>query len=359
MSSATPCAGTAGPATTRSSTSRSPTRRAGSACGSATRCSRRSTAPAECALWLVAMAPDGDRFARKATFPATELDAATDPFRADARRGRPQRPRRGAATSTRRRVGAVVGAAPAALRVRPPAPRARRGRQDRARPPARRPRDLAGPCRLGERACSSSTAPAAARPTCGAPRHAARWAWTHCNDLRGADGAPRPDTFVDAVSVYVERLGRELGPSTPVVGRFRGEDFAATDPVALVRARSRFGLSTWRFEARDGRAADRRRGRRAAGDARRRHLPRPRRRARPTATTARWPRCGSPSGTAPPAGALGWTLRDALVADGRAHFEYGQRAVRGRTSTCCSDRDERVMCVDRGRVATSCGSAAR
>ena len=26
--------------------------------------------PAECALWLVAMAPDGDRFARRATFPA-------------------------------------------------------------------------------------------------------------------------------------------------------------------------------------------------------------------------------------------------------------------------------------------------
>ena len=27
--------------------------------------------PAECALWLVAMAPDGDRFARRATFPAS------------------------------------------------------------------------------------------------------------------------------------------------------------------------------------------------------------------------------------------------------------------------------------------------
>ena len=72
------------------------------------------------------------------------------------------------------------------------------------------------------------------------------------SDLAAPDGARAPDTFVDAVSVYVARLGREIGPSTPVVGRFRGEDFAATSPVALVRARSRFGLTTWRFEARDG-----------------------------------------------------------------------------------------------------------
>src|SRR3954470_12178432 len=35
----------------------------------------------ESALWLLAMAPDGDRFARKATFPAEGIDASTDPFR--------------------------------------------------------------------------------------------------------------------------------------------------------------------------------------------------------------------------------------------------------------------------------------
>src|SRR3954469_20455051 len=37
--------------------------------------------PAECALWLLAMAPDGDRFARRATFPAAALEASADPFR--------------------------------------------------------------------------------------------------------------------------------------------------------------------------------------------------------------------------------------------------------------------------------------
>src|SRR4051794_41955179 len=35
---------------------------------------------AECALWLLAMAPAGDRFARKATFPASELEAHDPPF---------------------------------------------------------------------------------------------------------------------------------------------------------------------------------------------------------------------------------------------------------------------------------------
>jgi hypothetical protein len=33
------------------------------------------------ALWLLAMAPDGDRFARRATFPAEGLVATADPFR--------------------------------------------------------------------------------------------------------------------------------------------------------------------------------------------------------------------------------------------------------------------------------------
>ena len=74
----TPCSWDGGPATTRSSTSRSPTRRAGSASGSATRCSRRSTAPAECSLWFMAMAPDGDALRRrKRRFPVERARRAT------------------------------------------------------------------------------------------------------------------------------------------------------------------------------------------------------------------------------------------------------------------------------------------
>ena len=97
---------------------------------------------AECALWLVAMAPDGDRFARKATFPAAEPRGRRDDPFALTLGGADLSDRGAAGAIERRRVGAVVGAAPAALRARPPAPRARRSRQDRARPPARRPRGL-------------------------------------------------------------------------------------------------------------------------------------------------------------------------------------------------------------------------
>ena len=70
--------------------------------------------------------------------------------------------------------------------------------------------------------------------------------------LRDLDGAPRPGAYLDGVSVFVPRLGREVGPSTPVVGRFGDDDFRATSPLAVLRNASRFGLTSWRFEARDG-----------------------------------------------------------------------------------------------------------
>ena len=57
-------------------------------------------------------------------------------------------------------------------------------------------------------------------------KHAARWAWAHANDLRGLDGERRPGAYVDGVSVHVPRFGRELGPSTPIVGRF-GRDLGS------------------------------------------------------------------------------------------------------------------------------------
>ena len=58
-------------------------------------------------------------------------------------------------------------------------------------------------------------------------KHANRWAWVHCNDFATLDGTPRRGDFVDGVSVFVPRFGREIGPSTPVVGRLLGEDFVA------------------------------------------------------------------------------------------------------------------------------------
>ena len=155
-------------------------------------------------------------------------------------------------------------------------------------------------------------------------KHASRWAWAHCSDFRGTDGEPRPDTFVDGVSVFVPRFGREIGPSTPVVGRVLGEDFGSTSPLVVTRSPSRFGLTNWRFEARDG--------------------------ARKLVGTVEAPRDGlvgvtyqDPDGQQAYCynsevasmqlevwdrvgrGSSGWQLRDSLVSDGRAHFEYAQR----------------------------------
>jgi hypothetical protein len=150
-------------------------------------------------------------------------------------------------------------------------------------------------------------------------KHANRWAWVHCNDFEGHHGS-----FVDGVSVFVPRFGREIGPSTPVVGRFRDEDFVANGPAAVMRAPSTFGLTNWRFEATAGK-------RRIVCE-----VEAPRQSLvgvtyndpdgdlaycyNSEAATMRvsvfdkaWP------------GRLPWLLRETLESDGRAHFEYAQR----------------------------------
>jgi hypothetical protein len=97
---------------------------------------------------------------------------------------------------------------------------------------------------LGERRVDVSGARGAQAHLWGS-KHASRWAWAHCNDFAGAPAG----TFVDGVSVFVPRFGRELGPSTPVVGRIGGADLASTGLLAVQRNRSDFGLTSWRFEA--------------------------------------------------------------------------------------------------------------
>jgi hypothetical protein len=83
-------------------------------------------------------------------------------------------------------------------------------------------------------------------------KHASSWAWVHCNDFVRADGSPAPGAFVDGVSVFVPRLGRETGPNTPVVARIDGRDFASVSPRRVLANDSTFALTGWRFEAVDG-----------------------------------------------------------------------------------------------------------
>lgn len=148
-------------------------------------------------------------------------------------------------------------------------------------------------------------------------KHATRWAWARCGDFEGLDGSPRPDTWIEGVSVVVPRLGREVGPSTPMVGRFAGEDFTSTSPVRVVRNASRFGLTGWSFAARDG-------ARRISGEV-------TADRAALAGVTYHDPdgelaHCyNGETATMRVQVWEGDVLRDSLVAPGRAHFEYAQR----------------------------------
>ena len=154
-------------------------------------------------------------------------------------------------------------------------------------------------------------------------KHASSWAWVHCNDLSTTDGAPPTGDFVDGVSVLVPRMGREVGPSTPFVGRIDGHDFRSTSPLRVMRNASTFALTGWRFEVVGS-------GRRLIGevDADRDQL---------AGVTYHDPDgelayCyNSETATlrlhvyerAQQVG--GWAHRKTLVAAGRAHFEYAQR----------------------------------
>jgi hypothetical protein len=200
--------------------------------------------PATCALWFVAMDRDGLRVAHKATLPIAALESSADPFCLSI----------GAAQLRDDGMHGAVDDCSWDLRwertgpaVRPVHPLLERTGVARTILTLPDPHvRVSGTVRIGGRELVLDRVGGGQAHLWGRA-HAARWAWGHCSDFAG-----RPDDWVDAVSVFLPRFGRELGPSTPVVGRIDGEPFAATDPLRVVRTSSRFDLTDWRFAARDG-----------------------------------------------------------------------------------------------------------
>jgi hypothetical protein len=205
---------------------------------------------ATCSLWLMAMDPrDGTLVGRKHTRPASELAATADPFEL----------RIGDSVLTDRGMTGAFEDCRWDLRWEPGVPPA-----EHVHPFLRRAKiaktvlvlphpafEIEGTVAFDGRTLELEGARGGQAHLWGS-KHAARWAWAHCNDLEGLDGEPRPDAWIDGVSVFVPRFGREIGPNTPVVGRFAGQDFASTSPLRVTRNESRFGLTSWRFEAVDG-----------------------------------------------------------------------------------------------------------
>lgn len=85
-------------------------------------------------------------------------------------------------------------------------------------------------------------------------KHARRWCWMHASDLETLAGEPRPGSWIDAVSVYLERFGREVGPSTPVLAQVGAVEIASIGPLAVLSNSSTLALTGWSFTARAGRA---------------------------------------------------------------------------------------------------------
>lgn len=203
---------------------------------------------ATCSLWLLAMRPGHPPLGRKTTFPISGLVARDDPF--ELLLG-------GALLSDRGMSGAFEDVAWDL--AWDPAPRA----YEHVHPVLRRARiaktvltlphadvAISGRVTLPDGELELAAARGGQAHLWGT-KHASSWAWLHCNDFETPTGEPARG-FVDGVSVLVPRFGREIGPSTPIVGRLGDRDFSSTSPLRVAGNASRFGLTSWTWEAQDG-----------------------------------------------------------------------------------------------------------
>ena len=209
---------------------------------------------ATCSLWFMAMdrSDPSRNVGQKVSFPVSELKATAAPF--ELRIGDAVLTDRGMAGSLAQ--GGVRSEWNLSWESRLPAyghvhPLLRRARIAKTVLFLPHPElSVRGSIQIGERLIEVDGAVGGQAHLWGS-KHANRWAWVHCNDFVGSDGSPRRGDFIDGVSVFVPRLGREIGPSTPVVSRIGGADLNSIGPISVMRNPSVFGLDHWTFEARD------------------------------------------------------------------------------------------------------------
>lgn len=273
--------------------------------------------PPSCSLWFLAMDPSDGLFARKASFPIDQLAAEPDPFRltiADAEltdaamtgsledafwdlRWAPGRAYQHVHPLLRRMATTVLVLPHADVSIE-------------------------GVVGFGSGRLQLTNARGGQAHLWGS-KHATSWAWVHCNDFRTLAGERVDGVFVDGVSVVAKRFGREVGPSTPMVGRIEGRDFHSISPLRVMANDSTYALTGWRFQAVDG-------ARKLVGevDARRDQLVGVTYHD-PDGDTAYCYNSETASmrlhlyARAPRVS--GWELQQTLTAPGCAHFEYGQR----------------------------------
>jgi hypothetical protein len=208
---------------------------------------------ATCSLWFLAMDPaDPSRnVGEKVSFPAAELSAEADPFRLRID---------GAQLTDEGMSGSLDGSSgrcawdlhwtprlPAYGHVHPALRAARIAKTILFLPHP--DVEVSGTVECGGRSFDVRAARGGQAHLWGS-KHANRWAWAHCNDFVDGAGNRRSETFVDGVSVFVPRFGREIGPNTPVVARIGGEDVLSVSPLAVQRNSSTFDPTSWDFEAR-------------------------------------------------------------------------------------------------------------
>ncbi len=277
--------------------------------------------PADCSLWFAAMHRDGTRFGAREVFGPELLRGESDPFRlliGDAELS--DRGTAGAFGEVAWELRWTPGTQPG-LPVHPLVERAKLARTMYVIPQPRIA--VEGSVTFAGRTVELSGALGGQAHLWGS-RHANSWGWAHAADLQTLAGGPAEGDWLDSISITAPRMGRDVGPTTSVVGRLLGEPFSATSPLQVVRSRASSRLTSYRVSARqrtrrielevdavrealigvvyDDPDGDRLRCWNSEVADLRCHV---------------WDRTGRGLG--------GWHLRETLVAPGRACFEYAQR----------------------------------